>query len=268
MLTTAQFAKLHGVNKRTLHYYDTIGLFSPSKKGDNGYRYYDIKQSIDFEYILMLKELHMSIEEIKAYLQNPNTKDFLSIAKTKTQELDLQILKLKKTKEILQAKKEQIEFCMTNYDKIEIMDCKEERYLITPYDFKENDVSLLFEHVKDTWGIEQIRKGIGSYIAVDKIYCQDFKTYDGLFTPALKTDKEDIMIRPKGRYLCGYQKGDWDMLPNLYNKLVVYAKEHNLKLIGNAYEIGLNDFVITSDKEYITKIMIQIDNLWRKQDEL
>lgn len=26
-LTTAQFAKLHEVNKRTLHYYDTIGLF-------------------------------------------------------------------------------------------------------------------------------------------------------------------------------------------------------------------------------------------------
>ena len=31
-LTTAQFAKLHGVNKRTLHYYDDIGLFSPREK--------------------------------------------------------------------------------------------------------------------------------------------------------------------------------------------------------------------------------------------
>lgn len=37
-LTTAQFAKLHGVNKRTLHYYDDIGLFSPRAKGENGYR--------------------------------------------------------------------------------------------------------------------------------------------------------------------------------------------------------------------------------------
>ena len=27
-LTTAQFAKLHEVNKRTLHYYDEIGHFS------------------------------------------------------------------------------------------------------------------------------------------------------------------------------------------------------------------------------------------------
>ena len=26
-MTTAQFAELHGVNRRTLHYYDDIGLF-------------------------------------------------------------------------------------------------------------------------------------------------------------------------------------------------------------------------------------------------
>ena len=32
-LTTAQFAKLHNVNKRTLHYYDYIGLFSPVIRG-------------------------------------------------------------------------------------------------------------------------------------------------------------------------------------------------------------------------------------------
>ena len=73
-LTTAQFAKLHEVNKRTLHYYDEIGLFRPLTKAENGYRYYDISQSIDFEYIRMLKELNMSIEEIEALNQpfDPN----------------------------------------------------------------------------------------------------------------------------------------------------------------------------------------------------
>ena len=44
--TTAQFAKLHGINKRTLHYYDDIGLFSPKHKVDNQYRYYTESQSI------------------------------------------------------------------------------------------------------------------------------------------------------------------------------------------------------------------------------
>lgn len=74
--TTAQFAKLHHLNKRTLHYYDDIGLFSPMYKGENGYRYYDYMQSMELENIRMLKELHMSIEEIKSYMQNPDAKVF------------------------------------------------------------------------------------------------------------------------------------------------------------------------------------------------
>ena len=74
-LTTAQFAKLHNVNKRTLHYYDKIGLFSPKNKGENNYRYYDTLQSIDFEYIRMFKKLNMSIKEIKNYVEKPNAKE-------------------------------------------------------------------------------------------------------------------------------------------------------------------------------------------------
>ena len=110
-LTTAQFAELHKVNKRTLHYYDSIGLFSPHTKGDNGYRYYNIAQSIDFEYIRMLKDLNMSIEEIEMYLRSPSPEKFLKIAETKENEIDAQIKKLKYIKNILHRKKEQINFC-------------------------------------------------------------------------------------------------------------------------------------------------------------
>ena len=39
-LTTAQFAKLHEVNKRTLHYYDEIGLLKPSIVTEARYRLY------------------------------------------------------------------------------------------------------------------------------------------------------------------------------------------------------------------------------------
>ena len=64
-ITIAQLEKIHNIKKRTLHYYDNIGLFSPNTKGKNGYRYYDLSQSIEFEYILMLRELNMGIDEIQ-----------------------------------------------------------------------------------------------------------------------------------------------------------------------------------------------------------
>mgnify|MGYP000569783038 CR=1 FL=1 len=71
-LTTAQFAKLHEVNKRTLHYYDEIGLFRPLTKAENGYRYYDISQSIDFEYIR--DEYQNNINELEVLIKKERNK--------------------------------------------------------------------------------------------------------------------------------------------------------------------------------------------------
>lgn len=259
-LTTAQFAKLHEVNKRTLHYYDEIGLFSPQTRADNSYRYYDISQSIDFEYIRMLKELHMSIDEIEAYRNGPSPEAFLKIAEEKEEELTREIQKLKNMKAILHRKKEQIAFCETLQTlEIRIETCKAEKILIYPYDFSEDDISQMFALLKETWGIDQIRMGIGSLLSLDCVYKQDFSKYDGLFTPALhqKTTSQNF-TKPAGTYLCGYQKGTWDALPGTYQAMLDYAKQHHLELTGYAYEVGLNDFAISDSKDYITKIMIQI----------
>ena len=49
LYTTGQFAKLNGINRRTLHYYDEIGLFSPEFKEENGYRYYTCFQTVQLE---------------------------------------------------------------------------------------------------------------------------------------------------------------------------------------------------------------------------
>ena len=129
-LTTAQFAKLHNVNKRTLHYYDDIGLFSPCHKGENGYRYYDYSQSIDFEYIRMLKELNLSIAEIKAFIHSFDEQKFLEIVSVKQREIDAEIRKLKAVKSVLSQKKEHLLLCQQISDiHIEIVYLKKE-YLL------------------------------------------------------------------------------------------------------------------------------------------
>ena len=260
-LTTAQFAKLHEVNKRTLHYYDKIGLFRPLTKAENGYRYYDISQSIDFEYIRMLKELNMSIEEIETYRKNPTPAAFLKIVNEKGKEIDKQIQKLKDVKNVMKRKKEKIVFCETLQEQeIRIEECKSERLLVYPYDFSEDDISQIFSHLKDIWGIEQIRMGMGSFISLDNVYKMNFDEYAGIYTIALnKKSVANSFFKPKGKYLCGYQKGTWNKLPDLYQQMLDYATKNDLQLTGYAYEVGLNDFVISNEADYITKIMIKID---------
>lgn len=144
-LTTAQFAKLHGVNKRTLHYYDTIGLFSPGTKGENGYRYYDSSQSLEFEYIRMFKDLNMSIEEIKTYINHPNSEDFLKIADEKILEIQQNMDRLKQTKQLLERKKEDLLLSSKELEKgIYVTQCKQERLLKIPFLSQEEDMARVF----------------------------------------------------------------------------------------------------------------------------
>ena len=200
-LTTAQFAKLHNVNKRTLHYYDNIGLFSPNTKGENGYRYYDLSQSIEFEYILMLRELNVSIDDIEEYIKRPTEENFIRLATAKEVEINNQIKRLKLIKKTIHEKKNQIELCQSlEISKFEINECKEEKLLILPYDF-DDDISNTFSFMAKSWSVEQIRMGVGGMISIDKVLKNDFSKYDGIYTPALYPNPaKNIFHKPKGTY--------------------------------------------------------------------
>ena len=62
LLTIGQFAAMHGINKKTLMWYDEIGLFQPAAVNpENGYRCYSYRQSPILETILLLRELDVSV---------------------------------------------------------------------------------------------------------------------------------------------------------------------------------------------------------------
>ncbi|MFS1289078.1 MerR family transcriptional regulator [Pseudomonas piscis] len=66
MLTIGQMARCHGLTTKTLRHYDSIGLFAPMLTGrDNGYRYYSPQQIATLGRIVWLRQLGMSLEDIR-----------------------------------------------------------------------------------------------------------------------------------------------------------------------------------------------------------
>jgi len=63
-----ELAKLTGLTIRTLRYYDQIGLFSPSGRTEAGYRLYTDHDLTRLQQIMSLKELGLSLEQIKSVL--------------------------------------------------------------------------------------------------------------------------------------------------------------------------------------------------------
>lgn len=68
-LKVGDIAKQSGVSIRTLHYYDEIGLLSPSYRTEAGYRLYDKEDIIRLQQIVSLKQIGLSLEEIRDCLQ-------------------------------------------------------------------------------------------------------------------------------------------------------------------------------------------------------
>ncbi len=72
MYTVKKLSAISGVSVRTLQHYDNIGLFEPSRIGENGYRYYDEDKILELQQILFFKELDFPLSEIKEIMDDPN----------------------------------------------------------------------------------------------------------------------------------------------------------------------------------------------------
>lgn len=93
MLGIGQFAQLAKVSVRTLRYYGDHGLLVPaSVDQDSGYRSYNASQLADLNRILVMKDLGLSLDEIKAFVdENISVEELITLAKERRVQAEEQI---------------------------------------------------------------------------------------------------------------------------------------------------------------------------------
>ena len=102
-LRTAAFAKLAGVHKKTLHYYDEIGLFRPACVNGKGYRLYSPFQLDQLALIVTLRDLGVPLKVIKEYLGGGDLARMDEILTAQSAELARRIAQLKERRALLEA---------------------------------------------------------------------------------------------------------------------------------------------------------------------
>jgi len=68
-ITAGELAKLASTTKRTIQFYDEKGVLKPTRINSKKYRLYEESQVLDFQMILLLTTLGVSLDEIKIYLK-------------------------------------------------------------------------------------------------------------------------------------------------------------------------------------------------------
>lgn len=101
--TIQKLAYLAGISTRTLRYYDQIGLLSPARTNEAGYRIYGTKEVDVLQQILFYKEMGLELAQVKEAIQDA---EFDSLAALhshleklieKRRQIDLLIENVKKT---------------------------------------------------------------------------------------------------------------------------------------------------------------------------
>ena len=108
-LRAADFARICGTNKRTLHHYDQIGLFAPALRGENGYRYYSQEQYDVFMVIAALKELGMPLLDIKAYLDRRDPERLSALLDQQEAEVERGLAQLRRIQTMIRTKRKLLE---------------------------------------------------------------------------------------------------------------------------------------------------------------
>jgi DNA-binding transcriptional MerR regulator len=273
---TGEFARMTGVNKRTLHYYDAEGIFKPDSVEPNGYRSYSYRQIYPFYMIRMFRQMGLELSEIKEYMVGRTPEKFLQLVTEQEKWLDQELQKLRHMKQIVRNKRQTLLAARdVRCGQVEERAMGGETMLIS--------VNIRALCLKDDWaGLERLMAAhmremldlglgvgdtFGTMIAPEdfmKPGTEQILSYYGtkMERPPRKSSSKQLNQlhqRPIGRYLVTYFSGDYMETVPSYELLRAYMQAHDLEPDGYAYEESLIEEMGTPDPdEFITKISVPV----------
>ena len=262
--TTGEFAKLCGVNKQTLFYYDKEGIFSPDVVAENGYRYYSYNQLETFTVIAMLRDLGVHIKEIKAHMDNRSPEALIALMESKKQEIDKKIKALNWSKSYIDNKiKITKEGKSAQVGLITTEDFPVRHMSASKYEGENDDktiAKILSEHIEncDNLGLYNACP-IGATIPLSSINENSYD-YSNFYTfVSTESTSESSITAPSGTYLVLYDNEGYKNVLSNCQKLIEYASENRLVLDDVFYEdVILDDLSTEGYYNYLVKLSIRI----------
>lgn len=262
--TTSELAKMCGVTKHTLFHYDEIGLLKPEFINEKGYRYYSFRQSYLLDIINVLKKSGSSLQEIKEFLQNQNTPQLVNLLRQKQNELEVEMLRVKRMQGILGSAIQMTETTMKELRNVPtIEECEMEYFIATPLevgDDKEFSVKLS-EH-RSYCEKHFINHEFPIWTIISKESFESDNISWGYIANLLKapiSDKKMMITKPKGVYVVLDHRGSYDTVSETCSLIKKYIERKRMKVCGNAYTMDLlNYFSEQNPNSYVIRISVEV----------
>lgn len=265
-LNISDFAKIAGVSRQTLIYYDRIGLFSPAFTASNKYRAYSHNQVNSIGIITILRDLGVPLKKIKEISTNISADTMEKTLRYQLNEIEEKIERLSVLKDMTQIRLEQISEGKTaanSAEKFSVIELAEDIPV-----YLGDEIGKKAEDIDDETIIDFFdkieKRGLPAvftfgYIKNAEEIWQNSNGCVSRMWFRLKNKKHANAFIEKGRYLVGYAKGDYGKTDYIYDELAAYAKKNHLVAEGNVYEEYLIDeFSEKNPDEFLIKILVRV----------
>ena len=265
LLTTGEFAKLCKTTKETLFHYDRENILKPKHVSENGYRYYEIKQFLDFDNISMLKDTGSSLREIKTYLYDTDIKQLEIVLNNKKDSLNREIRKLACRKLLLNDMLTCLqELSATTYDTLTISE-------------QPGELFELFQVEKGSLGPEF--SVIETLLSCTEYYTKQQRLPRGPFGVILCRDENSQYIeqylfsrgtsstpehrrhrKSEGMYASFIHSGTFESHTAAFEKFISDIARSGFSISGNIYVYDMMVYSMqSSDTSYIYKYSVMVN---------
>ncbi len=267
--SVGELARQQNISRQTLIFYNKIGLFCPAHVDpDNGYRYYSAKQLDELDTILIMKRIGFSLEEIRAHMQHYTIENSLAALRKQLTVIDSQIQELQMIKSRVEHR------CLQLEHSLSVRDCGG---AVTEERMERQDI--LLQPVAEPYSLERVSLATkecfvrsfreqlpvffqsGAVVPYERISQGRYTEASHVFLPIERgTGAAGVMELREGWCVCTYHIGDYPSIGAAYQRLLRYCGEKELRIISDAYEFAINDYLSTGDEsEYVTKIVFYVE---------
>lgn len=267
--TTGEFARIFGIKKQTLFHYDQCGIFRPDVTGENGYRYYSFAQLETFAVLAMLRELDVSIPEIKAHMDYRSPETLIKLLQSKQEQVDSKIAYLRWSKKYIENKiRTTREGLSAPIGQIVFENAPDELMVTTDYKGPDDEKQIM-EAVGDHFafchslGLYSAYP-IGAMIPVDSVSDAGYK-YDKFYTVVHPDELRyagvtDAVLDHGGNYIAIYDNQGYTNIHANCLKLLEYARSHGLTTDDHFYEdVILDDLSTDGYYNYLVKLSVRVE---------
>lgn len=244
-MTIGEMARLNGVSEQTLRLYEREGLFFPLGRDEqNGYRYYDIRQSAQLDIIRYMKELGMPLREIRLHMADWNPVRLKELLLKNRDAIDHRMKELSLQK---RAVERAIDSC-ERYENappdgtllLEYIPRRQmyiKKNIINFYDYEISEYEKILRALKEDMMERNIPPiyfaNAGSLIRrEDFLHRHIFSDEVFVFVDRDYVDEELITVVPPGFYLCIYCDR-FDKEKEYIDRLLERIKEMNYVVMGD-----------------------------------